>query len=119
MINERLPIGSPLPPDLLTRLRAVVERIGERRVARAVGLTATTIARALAGLALQRGSVALIEAGLAELEQPTGALTIAEHGAACAVCGRPIATGAEARQWFGTTLAHTSCADPFGGPRGT
>ena len=50
-------------PAILDRVRLDVERRGVRVVAQSYGVGWTTLASALAGLAVRRGSAALIERG--------------------------------------------------------
>ncbi|WNG25811.1 hypothetical protein F0U62_18660 [Cystobacter fuscus] len=61
--------GIPVPEDLLIQLRALVTSRGEALARERVGIAASTMGRALAGLTVSRGTVAMIRAGLAT---PTG-----------------------------------------------
>lgn len=53
-------IGSSLPRELRIPLRRAVEREGDRAVARRLGLSRSTITRAMAGLRIMPGSIALL-----------------------------------------------------------
>lgn len=53
--------GAPLHPRLRSRLAAAVVAESERRVAEQSGCSRQSIARALGGLSVYRGTVALIE----------------------------------------------------------
>ncbi len=57
--------GYVLSDDERQRLRALVERDGVPKAAKALGISKSTIVRALSSLRLQRGSVALVRQGLA------------------------------------------------------
>jgi hypothetical protein len=63
MTNRK--IGQPIPVDLRDALRAAIERDGEHAVVAALGLSADTTARAIAGLRVHRGTTAAVEAYLA------------------------------------------------------
>jgi hypothetical protein len=59
------------------QLRALVRKMGERAACEALGIARSTLARALAGLPVRRGSVALLRArltGNADLARKLGAL---------------------------------------------
>jgi hypothetical protein len=55
------------------RLRALIEQLGERATCQALGIPRATLARALAGLRVRRGSVALLRARLGATEGPDAA----------------------------------------------
>jgi hypothetical protein len=55
------PKGEPLTPALRKRLEAFVAEHGEAQVAQQIGLATSTLARALAGLPVYRGTVRIIE----------------------------------------------------------
>jgi predicted TIM-barrel fold metal-dependent hydrolase len=71
---RRAPQGAPLDQAECDDLRVAVERFGERDVSAAIGVTPTTLARALARLGLHRGTRALFREGLGPLRT-----RIAEH----------------------------------------
>jgi len=62
----------PLTDDERARLMRLVRNRGEHRAAVAVGVARNTVARALARLHLQAGSVLLIRTGLASLAEKPG-----------------------------------------------
>ena len=53
-------IGSSLPRELRVPLKRAVEREGDRAVARRLGLSRSTITRAMAGLRIMPGTIALL-----------------------------------------------------------
>lgn len=53
-------IGSSLPRELRIPLKRAVDREGDRAVARRLGLSRSTITRAMAGLRIMPGSIALL-----------------------------------------------------------
>lgn len=53
-------IGSSLPRELRSPLKRAVEKEGDRAVARRLGLSRSTITRAMAGLRIMPGSIALL-----------------------------------------------------------
>lgn len=53
-------IGSSLPRELRAPLKRAVDREGDRAVARRLGLSRSTISRAMAGLRIMPGSIALL-----------------------------------------------------------
>ncbi len=53
-----------VPLDLRDRARVVVRRLGLRAAAAALGIAHTTLAAALAGLPVRRGSLAILAAAL-------------------------------------------------------
>jgi len=53
-------VGSSLPRELRIPLKRAVEREGDRAVARRLGLSRATITRAMAGLRIMPGSIALL-----------------------------------------------------------
>lgn len=55
------PRGAPLPPKIRVQLAAAVRDRSERQVARGCGCSRPALARALAGLPIYPGTVALIE----------------------------------------------------------
>jgi hypothetical protein len=59
-----------LPAELRDELRARVDRDGADKVSAAIGLPIQTLARALAGLPVRRGTVALVRLGLLETSLP-------------------------------------------------
>ncbi|MCY1077405.1 hypothetical protein [Archangium lansingense] len=63
---ERRRGSAPLSDDLRSALRAMVARLGENEARRRIGLSRGALARALAGLGVYPGSVALVRAALAE-----------------------------------------------------
>lgn len=54
----------PLPDDLRGQLAALVAKHGESAVCQRAGLSNATLARALAGLGINRGTVAAVRAVL-------------------------------------------------------
>lgn len=52
--------GEPLTPIESGEVRALIERVGERQARIQLGLSAQTIARAVGGMHVQRGTLALI-----------------------------------------------------------
>ena len=56
----RKPKGAPLAEDLLTKLRALVSEHGESVAVERVGCQPETFARALAGLPVYPGTVAMV-----------------------------------------------------------
>lgn len=60
--------ASPLAEPVAARLRAALAVLGERRLGVQTGLPRTTIARALAGLPVRRGTALTIHAALALLD---------------------------------------------------
>lgn len=59
-------IGAVLPQELVGALRAAVAREGDRAIARKLGIARPTILRALAGLRIMPGNIALIRERLTE-----------------------------------------------------
>jgi hypothetical protein len=59
--------ASQLPTPLRTRLAELVRQRGEHDVIADLGVHGATLARALAGLELRQGSIALIEQRLSRL----------------------------------------------------
>lgn len=53
-------VGLSLPRDLRIPLKKAVDREGDRAVARRLGLSRSTITRAMAGLRIMPGSIALL-----------------------------------------------------------
>jgi hypothetical protein len=53
-------VGSSLPRELRIPLKRAVEREGDRAVARRLGLSRATITRAMAGLRIMPGTIALL-----------------------------------------------------------
>lgn len=64
---------SSLPEPIRDELRARVDRDGANTVSAAIGLPVPTLARALAGLPVRRGTVALVRLGLLETSSVTAA----------------------------------------------
>ena len=60
--------AQPVPSAIRDRLRAAVAVSGERNVAQLMQLNRHTLARAIAGLGLRRGTVAQLEKRLPVLE---------------------------------------------------
>ena len=60
----RARLGTPLPEDLRNALAAMVREHGDREAAKRVQVSTNTIQRALAGLGVNRGTVALIRAAV-------------------------------------------------------
>ena len=60
-----LTCGTPLSARDRERVRTLIARIGERGAQRALGVSRQTLARALSGLPVQRGTIALITGALA------------------------------------------------------
>lgn len=58
----------PIQPAMREQLSRFVARTGERNAARALELNRQTLARAVAGFALQRGTIALLEQRLRAVE---------------------------------------------------
>ena len=58
--------GVPLDEDLRATLRDVIERDGVASVCRRLGLASSSLGRAVGGLPVQRGTVAIIAAELAK-----------------------------------------------------
>jgi hypothetical protein len=61
---KRNPNSAPVPDALRHELAALVDRFGEPAARRTVGLSRGAFARALAGLGVYPGTVALIRAAL-------------------------------------------------------
>lgn len=59
--SKPTPRGAPLPVDLKVRLAQAVLAGSERAVAEAAGMSRQSLARALAGLPIYRGTAALVE----------------------------------------------------------
>jgi DNA invertase Pin-like site-specific DNA recombinase len=51
--------GAPLTEEQRARIKRLVDRVGETEAARRLGLPRQTLARALAGLGLRRGTAVL------------------------------------------------------------
>lgn len=62
-------MGASLPVADKARLSDLVARIGEPRTVKTIGIPRQTLARALAGLGLRRGTIALIQQRLGSLEE--------------------------------------------------
>lgn len=62
--------GSPLPSELRAQLAAFVERHGEVETTARLGIGRLTLARALGGLGLRRGTIVLVRVALQDLEVP-------------------------------------------------
>jgi hypothetical protein len=62
------PHGYPVDASTRERLRALVQRRGEREAARALGVADRTLVRAIAGFGLYPGTRALMSQRLRELE---------------------------------------------------
>lgn len=62
-------IKRALAPDDLRRLHSLVKRIGEPAARERTQLAPNTLARALAGLPLQRGTISLVQTGLEKGER--------------------------------------------------
>jgi hypothetical protein len=77
------PKGLSLPEPERAALSCHVRNMGERTALAALGLNRQTLARALSGLTLYPGSIALVRQGLARLEAETErereAKQIADH----------------------------------------
>lgn len=80
--RARGPSGIPLLESDRRRLSQQVLARGEPVVLRALGLSRNSLARALAGLTVHRGTVALVEDGLGKLEAEDARLASAEAMAA-------------------------------------
>ena len=65
--RERTPNSAPLPDDLRRFLAALVDQHGEHEARRIVGLSRSAFSRALAGLGVYPGTVALARLGLAQV----------------------------------------------------
>jgi DNA-binding GntR family transcriptional regulator len=57
----------PLSQSLRQQLRSYISQVGERAAAQKLDVSRHTLARALACLALHRGTIALLERGLSSL----------------------------------------------------
>jgi len=57
-----------VPLDLLDRVRAIVERDGQRKVSARWGINRYTLASALAGYQVQAGTIGLLTLGLQKEE---------------------------------------------------
>jgi len=57
-----------VPPDLLDKVKAVVERDGQRKVSARWGINRYTLASALAGYQVQAGTIGLLTLGLQKEE---------------------------------------------------
>lgn len=66
--HERTYGASPLAEPVALRLRAALAVLGERRLGAQTGLPRATVARALAGLPVRRGTALTIHAALALLD---------------------------------------------------
>lgn len=64
MKHEVAKTGRPLNGELLRRVSKLVDELGPRGAARALGINDGTLGRACAGFAIAAGSRALIELGL-------------------------------------------------------
>jgi hypothetical protein len=62
------PKGKPLGAPLRQRLQALVNEQGEVKAAAHLGLARQTLVRALAGLPIQRGTVAQVQAAFPEVQ---------------------------------------------------
>ena len=67
------PKGAPLPDDLLRRFRAWVKARGEAAAVQEVGVQPETFARALAGLPVYPGTVALVRLAVRAAAEGGGA----------------------------------------------
>jgi hypothetical protein len=63
--------GTPLPPDLVARARALVQRVGLNQAATLLGLSVNGLRQGLAGLSVINGTRLTIEVGLARLPVET------------------------------------------------
>lgn len=63
--------GETLTPAECAELREHVERVSERKLRSYIGVSAQTIARAIGGMHVQRGTVALIRQRLSSLRGAT------------------------------------------------
>ncbi len=72
--NPGMPPRNAAPVDLSTRARALAERHGTARAAKALGISSESLARFSAGLGVRPGTVALVREriaqAIAELEAP-------------------------------------------------
>lgn len=62
--------GKALVPAVQERLRALVNEVGEYKAAEIIGIGYPSIARAVAGLGLRRGTVTAIEMRLDAMKTP-------------------------------------------------
>ena len=76
------PKGSPLPDSERAALLRHVRARGERQTVAALGINRQTLGRALGGLTIYPGSIALIRQGLARLDVEDARGADAEHLAA-------------------------------------
>jgi hypothetical protein len=60
----RKPNGVPLPDDLRAKLIFLVREVGENAARARVGLSTNTFARALAGLTVYKGTIAIVREAL-------------------------------------------------------
>lgn len=60
-----LPRAAPLPLELREKLAALVDRVGEKEAMRLVNLSRGAFSRALAGLRVYPGTLAIVRASLA------------------------------------------------------
>lgn len=61
-----MPSRNAVPADLSTRARALAERHGTARAAKALGISSESLARLCAGLGVRPGTVALVRERIAE-----------------------------------------------------
>lgn len=59
--------GTPLADETRRHLKSLVEKIGEYEAAKAIGIGYPSIARAIAGLGLRKGTVVAIQMKLAQI----------------------------------------------------
>lgn len=64
--------GSPLPDELRASLAEFVRAHGEEKAIESLGLSRITLARAMAGLGLRRGTIVLVRVGLQNVQLPSG-----------------------------------------------
>lgn len=68
-MSKEASVKKVLPAAARKALTEYVKAAGKTKAAQVLDVSEPTLARALAGFELQRGSVALIEAGLAKLQE--------------------------------------------------
>ncbi len=67
---QRSPASAPVPEDLRAALAALVAKVGENEARNRVGLSRSAFTRALAGLGVYPGTVAMLRAALGGKARP-------------------------------------------------
>lgn len=61
--------GEGVPPELLAKLRAAAAELGEQKLIERLGLNPMTVARAVGGFGVNRGTVAAVQLFLNERDK--------------------------------------------------